>query len=262
MLLKLSEYTGEKTLHFFHNKSRFIQFVFTILFKIFSPACYNTAMKTVLVKQIYFTSVQILPIFIFLGMLIGTLIIGILVSQAAEYNLLSEIGDILVYFIFNEFSPVITALLVSLRSGAAVNVEIAIMTVNKEIDALKAFNIDILNYLALPRVLNGIISLVALALLLAAIMVFGGYLFLLFYLQMDFDTYSKIITTALSIDNLLMLIFKSAIFGFFIMLIPIYHGLKTIRTYSAVPISVLQGMVSLFIALFLIELTMVITWLI
>jgi len=42
-------------------------------------------------------------------------------------------------------------------------------------------------------------------------------------------------------------------FGFVVMLIPIYSGLKATSAYTAIPISVLNGMVKLFIALFFIE---------
>ena len=55
------------------------------------------------------------------------------------------------------------------------------------------------------------------------------------------------------VNDLLVLLFKGVSFGVVIMLIPIYSGLKTQNSYSNIPISVLNGMVKLFVYIFFIE---------
>jgi phospholipid/cholesterol/gamma-HCH transport system permease protein len=230
-----------------------IQFTFSCLIHLFNPRSYNPAMLGVLVRQIYFTAVQILPMFLLIGILFGSIIVGFVVSQAIAFSLQSQIGTILIGFILNEFAPFFTVLLLALRSGAAVNTEIAVMKVNHELSTLSAYNINIIEYLFLPRIIAGIISVVVLAAIFAIIMLAGGYLFSSFFLQMDVTVYLHTLVTALSIEDLLFLTGKSAAFGFFAMLIPIYSGLKTGDTLTAIPISVLNGMVKLFIAIFTVE---------
>lgn len=219
----------------------------------FNPQSYNPAMRMVLIKQIYFTAVGVVPLFITLAILFGSIIIGVVILLATEYSLQDQIGSIIITFVVDEFSPFFTALLISLRSGAAVNTEIAVMNVNKELDTLKQYKINLINYLFLPRIISGMISVTALSFLFAIIMLSSGYLFTLFYMNMDLHTYKYLLVNAIELKDIIVLIVKSIAFGFVIMLIPIYSGLTTGTTYTSVPISVLTGMVKLFIAIFFIE---------
>mgnify|MGYP006307672007 CR=1 FL=1 len=84
-------------------------------------------------------------------------------------------------------------------------------------------------------------------------MLIAGYLFTLFYMNMDFHTYKHILIGAIDFEDLAVLILKAIAFGFVIMIIPIYSGLKTQKSFRAIPISVLNGMVKVFIAIFFVE---------
>ncbi|MGE4510172.1 MAG: MlaE family ABC transporter permease [Sulfurimonadaceae bacterium] len=253
MILKLLEHIGNKATDFFLSIYEAMQFTALCLIHMVQPKSYNPAMRMVLIKQIYFTAVGIIPLFIMMAFLFGSIIIGVVIALATQYNLQSQIGSIIVTFALNEFSPFFTALLISLRSGTAVNTEIAVMNVNKELNTLKEYKIDLIDYLFLPRILSGIVSVTSLSILFAIIMLGSGYIFTLFYMGMDLHTYQTLLANAVGVDNLLILLLKSVAFGFVTMLIPIYSGLKTANAYTAIPISVLNGMVKLFIAIFFIE---------
>jgi len=143
--------------------------------------------------------------------------------------------------------------LISLRSGTAINTEIAVMNVNKELNTLREYKIDLIDYLFLPRIISGMISVTSLSIVFAIIMLSSGYLFTLFYMNMDLYTYKNLLFGAVEVKDVVVLVLKGLAFGFVITLIPIYSGLKTTNSYTAIPISVLNGMVKLFIAIFLIE---------
>jgi len=253
---------GDLTLKRFNNTASVVKFALSVFWHAFLPQSYHPAMRMVLVKQIYFTAVQVLPVFIFIAFIFGSIIIGSVILLASELGVLNEIGSILVYFIFNEFSPFFTALLVALRSGAAVNSEIALMHVNYELNALQTYKIDPIDYLFLPRILSGVISVTGLAIVFSVIMLVSGYVFSVFFLQIELISYLRILLNAVSLDNILMLLLKSMTFGFFIMLLPIHSGLKTGSCYSDIPVAVLKGMVSLFVALFVIEAVSLLIWLV
>jgi len=127
------------------------------------------------------------------------------------------------------------------------------MNVNKELNTLRSYGIDLIDYLFLPRIISGIISVTSLTVLFAIIMLSSGYLYTLFYMNMDLHTYSLLLINAIEVKDIVILLLKSIAFGFVTMLIPIYSGLTTGNSYTAIPISVLNGMVKLFIALFFIE---------
>jgi phospholipid/cholesterol/gamma-HCH transport system permease protein len=252
-MLKFIESIGDKTINSFSSIIEALQFTLICFIHMIKPKSYNPAMRMVLTKQIYFTAVTIIPLFMMMAFLFGSIIIGVVISLATEYSLQDKIGSIIITFVLDEFSPFFTALLISLRSGTAVNTEIAVMNVNKELNTLKEYKIDLIDYLFLPRIISGVISVTSLSILFAIIMLSSGYIFTLFYMNMDLHTYKYLLLDAIEIKDFLILLFKSMAFGFVIMIIPIYSGLKATNAYTAIPISVLNGMMKLFIAIFFIE---------
>ena len=66
-----------------------------ILRKMFDRKMYNSAMRTVLINQIYYTSVQILPLFIGTSVLVGSLLIGIVFQILKDLGLAEFTGRIL-----------------------------------------------------------------------------------------------------------------------------------------------------------------------
>ncbi len=252
-MLKQIEDIGNSTINTFLSIYEAILFALTTLLHIFNPKSYNPAMIMVLVKQIYFTAIGILPVFIFMAIFFGSGIMGVIVSLSINYNLQDKIGSIIATFTIDEFSPFFTALLISLRSSTAVNTEIAVMKVNKELNTLKKYKIDLINYLFVPRIISGIVSVTSLSALFAIIMISSGFIFSFFYMGIDFWTYIKLIFEAIDISDISILLIKGIAFGFVTMVIPIYSGLNAFDSYTAIPISVLNGMVKLFISIFFIE---------
>jgi len=253
MLLRLIESIGEKTINAISSIYEALKFTFVCFFHMVKPRSYNPAMRVVLTKQIYFTAIEIIPLFIVMAVFFGSIIIGVIISLATEYDLQDSIGSIIITFVIDEFSPFFTALLISLRSGTAVNTEIAVMNVNKELNTLNEYKIDIIDYLFLPRIIGGMVSVTSLSILFAVIMLSSGYIYTMFYMHMDFHTYRQLLINAIEVKDLIFLLVKSMAFGFMTMLIPIYSGLNAKSSYTAIPISVLGGMVKLFVAIFSIE---------
>ncbi len=253
MIIKSIENLGELTLRFLNIFYEALYFTYQCLFKIFQRGAYNSATQDILIKQIYFTAVQVLPLLLLLGVVFGTIIIALIVHFALDYGLKDHLGTFIIRIVLNEVAPLSTVLLVALRSGAAINTEIAVMKVSNELNTLKAFKIDMIEYLFLPRIIAGIISLIMLASLLSIIMLLSGYIYLFFFYQTGADLYIRTLMHAIGIDDFILLFSKSLLFGFFVTLVPIYSGLRTAMNYTGVPIAVLNGMVKLVIAIMSIE---------
>lgn len=252
-MLRFIENIGHVSLNAIISFYEILSFSLICIAHMFMPRSYNPAMRMVLTKQIYFTTIGALPIVTVIATIFGSVIIGVVITLANEYNLMEQMGKIIIIFVFDEFSPFVTALLISLRSATAVNTEISLMKVNKELNSLKLYNINLIDYLFLPRIIAGIISVVSLSLLFSIIMISSGYLYVLFYINMDLNNYILLLMNALEIKDFLIAFIKSAILGFIIMLIQINTGQQTGDSYSNIPISVSRGMVKLFIAIFFIE---------
>ena len=236
-----------------------IMFAFKVIFRMFQRRTYSSAMRMVLLNQIYFTSVQILPLFFIVSIILGSLLVGIVFQLLKQLGLTDFFGNVLMGLIVTELSPFLTVILITFRSSAAINTEMAVMKVNREIKTLEIFRIDIIDYLILPRIINGVISLVLLSSLFSILLLTSGILFSRLIFGMSIDVYSNIILNSANLSDIVISLIKCAIFGFFITLIPIRFGLKASQELTSIPIVVSGGMVGVFTAIIIIEVLSLIT---
>ncbi len=251
--MSLLENIGSAVIKLIKSFTDIINFAWKILIRIFNRNTYTSAMRTVLIDQIYFTSVQILPIFLITSIAFGSLLIGVLFLQLKQLGLTQYFGHVLMGLIVTEFSPFVTVLLITLRSGSAINTEIAVMKVNKEMSALEAFRIDVINYLMVPRVINGVISIVLLSTLFSVVLLGSGILFSGLIFGMSIDAYSNVLLNSANFSDIVIALLKSVVFGFFIILIPVRFGLQASHELTSIPIVVSRGMVNVFAAILTIE---------
>ena len=252
-MLSTVEYVGKATL----NASKSLQDTFSLAFNIisnfFDKKTYNSASRMVLVNQIYFTSIQILPLFLSVSAIIGFLLTGIFLHTLRELGLAEYLGRIIMGFVVTELAPFITVILLALRSSSAMNAEIATMKVNKELHTLEAFNIDVISYLFLPRALAGVISVVLLSGIFSIVVLATGFASSKLIFGMGLDAYANLLLNSAEFSDIIILIIKCSTFGFFITLIPIRSGLNASDEITSIPVAVLNGMVKVFIAIIVIE---------
>lgn len=247
------EKTGASAIYITKSLFDTLYFAVKIILKIFDRKTYNSATISVLINQIYYTSVEILPFFICVSVILGTLIMGVVFQAIKNLGLDQYLGNVLIGFVITELSPFVTVMLIALRSSSAINTEIAVMKVNKEIHTLKVFHIDEIDYLFLPRIANGMISLVLLNGLFSIVLLTSGFLFSMIIFGMDLNTYSSLLADSVYFSDMAILLLKCVTFGFFITLIPIISGIRTSYQLTSIPVSVLHGMIRVFMAIIIIE---------
>ena len=175
-----------------------------VFLRMFRRRTYSSAMRMVLLNQIYFTSVQILPLFLIVSVILGSLLVGIVFQMLKQLGLTDFFGNVLMGLIVTELAPFFTVLLITLRSGSAINTEIAVMKVNKEIKTLETFRIDIIDYLIIPRIINGIVSLVLLSSLFSILLLASGILFSELIFGMGVEVYSNIILNSANLSGIII----------------------------------------------------------
>ncbi len=247
------EYIGKASLNMAKPFYETLAFAVIVIRKMFNRENYNSAVKMVLVNQIYFTSVQILPLFMAISILFGSLVIGIVFQIIKALALEDYLGRILMGLVVTELSPFITVLLIALRSSSAINTEIAVMKVNNELKTLDVFNIDVIDYLFLPRIINGVVSVVMLSSLFSILALSSGMLFSNLIFGMSMNEYTNVLLKSANFYDIVISLIKCSTFGFFITLIPIRFGMQASNELTSIPISVLNGMLKVFIAIVLIE---------
>src|SRR5262249_59093263 len=88
----------------------------------------------------------------------------------------SSVPTVVVLSVTRELGPVIGALMVAGRIGAAIAAELGTMRVTDQIDALTTLSTNPFKYLVVPRVLAGTIAMPILVFIADIIGVFGGFL--------------------------------------------------------------------------------------
>jgi phospholipid/cholesterol/gamma-HCH transport system permease protein len=125
----------------------------------------------------------------------------------------------------SELGPVLTALMVAGRVGAALAAELGTMRVTEQIDALRTLATHPADYLIAPRLAATIIGLPLLTVESVAIGIIGGYLLCRAFLG-TYATYAwdnMVVYTAVS--DVSTGLIKSVIFGAIIAMISTYKGM-------------------------------------
>ena len=228
-------------------------FAIRIFLNFFDRRTYNSASKMVFTQQFYTTSLQILPMFLVVAVIFGFLFNFMAFQAVKNEGLADSIRRLLMGFVVTELSPFVTVLLVALRSSAAINAEMIVMKVNREMNTLERFRIDPARYLFAPRMLSGMVSVVLLTGLFALTVVFTGLLISNPVYGTSVDAYIDTLLHYVDIPDIVITLFKCGTFGFFITLIPIRNGLNVPQELTDIPFTVLNGMVKVFMAIVTIE---------
>ena len=247
------ERTGANAISTFKNISGFWVFCLKCLREFLQGSFFNRAAFDVLVMQIFFTAYQLFAFFAVLSAVFGSIFIGIIFHLVKSLGLVQYLGDIIMGIVVLEISPLITVVLLALRSSSAINSEIAVMKVNREIDALESFKIDPVIYLFLPRIISFIISVTLLSSLFAIIVLFSGFLFSSAMFDMSGGIFTDMIAKSITVFDIFLFYVKSVFFGFFISVIPLYNGWRTHYRFTDVPVSVLRGMMGVFMSIVIVE---------
>lgn len=193
------------------------------------------------------TGFDSLPIVTLIGFFIGTILA--LQTAVLMQRLGSEmyIASIVALSLVRELGPVITALIVAGRVGAAITAEIGSMQVTEQIDALEVFGSNPIKYLVVPRFLALTIMLPLLTLYANAIGIFGGYAICVYRLGISSSMYLNITADALLYKDLFTGLFKTVVFGMIIAFVSCYEGFNVEGGADGVGKATRQAVVASFI---------------
>jgi phospholipid/cholesterol/gamma-HCH transport system permease protein len=170
--------------------------------------------------------VSLLPMFVFLALALGFLVIGQTVSILATVGATQYLGSTMVFVIVRELGPLLTAVLVLARVGTANVIELGTARAQGEVEALEALGIDPVHYLIVPRVIGMSLGVFALTVFLIIGSLASGYLWA--FLQnvplSPGDYFSQMMDSLTWLDFALLAL-KTLAFGFFIGIVTCYHGL-------------------------------------
>ena len=133
------------------------------------PRTGRALIKRVIVEQVHFTAVQALPVIIPVALITGSM----LIVQFSQLSGQVDLGRLLVLLVLREMGPLVTAIIVILRSATAVTIEMSYMCVLHEIDALEMAGIDPLHTVCFPRLVGITTAIVSLILVFDLMAIIG-----------------------------------------------------------------------------------------
>ncbi len=177
-------------------------------------------------QEIFRAGVALLPMFFFVALALGFLVVGQTVLALAKIGATGYLGSTMVIVVVRELGPLLAAMLVLARVGTAHVIELGMARALGEVEALEALGIDPVHYLIVPRVIGMAAGIFSLTVYLIIGALVSGYLFA--FLQdvpLTPGAYFKQIAESLSSLDFVLLALKTTAFGFFIAIVTCYHGL-------------------------------------
>jgi phospholipid/cholesterol/gamma-HCH transport system permease protein len=178
-----------------------------------------------LIYQIYFIGIKSQSVVIVTGAFTGMVLAAQTYFQFHKVKMDTATLAVVSVSMCSELGPVLTALMVAGRVGAAIAAELGTMRVTEQIDALRTLATHPVDYLVVPRLMASNIALPLLTIESMAVGIFASYLIGVFLLGID-PAYSYYNMVKYSHDSdVLIGLIKSFVYGGIIALIGCYKGL-------------------------------------
>jgi phospholipid/cholesterol/gamma-HCH transport system permease protein len=137
------------------------------------------------------------------------------------------VGGAVAYTMAREMGPLLTAIVVAGRSGAAISAELGSMVVTEQIEALQALGLSPVRMLVVPRLVAMLAMLPLLTILAVIIGTVGGMYVAQVYAHISYESFISSARSALPFGDVLKGLVKSLVFATIIVAIGSYNGLGT-----------------------------------
>jgi len=149
------------------------------------------------------------------------------VLQLQRFGAQRFVTDMVAIGHVRELGPIITAIIISGRTGAGFAAELGTMKVSEEVDALRSLGFDPFRWLVLPRLMTLLVALPLLTLVGDYIGILGGMIASLPILDMTASSYLEATSRAITMKHFMLGWIKAIPFAVAITLLSCAQGLAT-----------------------------------
>ena len=168
---------------------------------------------------------EALPIVGLISFLIGMIFAFVGVMQLADFGAGIYTANLVGIAMVREMAPIMTAIIMAGRTGAAYAAEIGTMKVNEEIDALSTLGIDPIDFLVLPRIIALTLVMPFLTMYASLMGIAGGMFVGLSMLDTTIVQYFNQTVSSLNLTTLFGGLFKSLVYGSLVALAGTQQGM-------------------------------------
>ena len=193
-----------------------------------------------------------LPIVALISFLLGLILAFQSAVPMRRFGAEIFVADLIGLAMVRELGPLMTAILLAGRTGAAFAAEIGTMTVNQEVDALTTMGLDPVRFLVTPRIIAAVLMTPLLTLFSMLVGMLGGALTMQSF-AVPLVTFLKEVDSAVTPTDFMAGFVKTFVFAILIAGVGCLRGLQTAAGASAVGDSATRAVVSGIILLVVVD---------
>lgn len=206
-----------------------------------------------LAVQLEMVGLRAIPIILLMNWLIGVVFAYLLGIQVQKFGANVFVVDGVGLAITRELAPLITAVLVAGRSGAAFTAHLGAMKVNQEIDAISVLGLSPWQVLVLPRLFAIVLMLPLLTAVADVAGILGAALVADWHLGVTSTTFFERLQEVLPLKTVAFGLVKAPVFALAIGLIACHNGFTAQRDARSVGLNTTATVVHSIVAVILID---------
>jgi phospholipid/cholesterol/gamma-HCH transport system permease protein len=149
----------------------------TVLGLCVRPRSWGRTPRSLLARQVLGVGVEPIGFVCAVAVFVGISVVVQLAFWTGEVGQSQLLGPLLVAVVARELGPILTNVVVIVRSNSAMATELGVLKINGEVQALEARGYDPFLHLVLPRVLGVAVSTLCLTIVFILVALASGYFF-------------------------------------------------------------------------------------
>jgi phospholipid/cholesterol/gamma-HCH transport system permease protein len=203
------------------------------------------------VDQAYLLGVQSWAIVLLTSLFTGMVISLESAAQAASFGVSNLVGGAVAFASARELGPMLSAVVVAGRTGAAIAAELGSMVVTEQIEALLSLGLSPTRMLVVPRLVALLVMLPLLTITAVIVSILGGMWVANVTAHISTESFIASARQALPFADVLRGLLKSVVFAVIIAIIGAYQGLQTRGGAAGVGKSTTGSVVTAIILIFM-----------
>jgi phospholipid/cholesterol/gamma-HCH transport system permease protein len=188
-----------------------------------------------------------------ISFLIGLILAFVGAVQLQQFGASIFVANLVAIAMTREIGCLMTAIVMSGRTGAAFAAQLGTMNTNQEIDALSTMGISSMEFLVLPRMVALIVMMPLLTIYADLVGILGGAAVGTGMLGISVREYFEQTRGAVAVSDFLIGVVKSSVFGVVVALAGCLRGMQSGRSAAAVGLAATSAVVTSIVVLIVLD---------
>jgi phospholipid/cholesterol/gamma-HCH transport system permease protein len=179
-----------------------------------------------------------------ISFLVGMIMAFVGAVQLAQFGAGIYVANLVGLAMAREMGPMMTAIIMAGRTGAAFAAQLGTMRVNEEIDALSTMGIDPMEFLVVPRMVALMLMMPLLALYALFVGILGGLVVGVGMLDLGVTEFILQLQRSVGLDQVLIGLVKALVFGILVAIAGCMRGMQCGNSSQAVGLAATSAVVT------------------